>query len=262
MHDLERVVSEAVKIKRNRNENLGFSEGAIWALEQLLLARHHMLKQVYSHRVRLITDAMIFRGTSLAADEDIDVKRLFVYDGSKTFLDSWMALDDETMMRAVLGSRSLKGRSLFSDLRARKLHKQVARIDLKGMGDALISDRLSRLEGQDRAEVENEIADCLGIDLLMAEPWRVIVNLVSATKPVFGGERVRMDPSTILIQRETNEILKFSDHPEVVRIFPEYREYLDVYLPGSVFPDRGPDRERFLLESVERIRALLNSKFS
>ena len=44
------------------------SEG-IHALEQLLLAKQHMTQQVYHHRVRSISDAMIVRGIELAIDK-------------------------------------------------------------------------------------------------------------------------------------------------------------------------------------------------
>ena len=45
---------------------LAISDEGIYALEQLLLAKLHMTQQVYRHRVRSISDAMIVRGIELA----------------------------------------------------------------------------------------------------------------------------------------------------------------------------------------------------
>lgn len=61
--------------------SLAISSKAIYALEQLLLARYHMTQQVYWHRVSLISNEMIIRGISLAIDDNNEeMKQLYQYD--------------------------------------------------------------------------------------------------------------------------------------------------------------------------------------
>lgn len=150
-----------------------------------------MFRQVYGHRVRLIADAMIVRGICLAAGEDVDVKRLFEYNDSGEFLEQWLVQNDERLIRAVMESKSDKGRAMFACLLERRLHKRIARIDLRSeIKDLLTRDHISSLKGDDWTKVEALIADELNIGPLKAEPWKLIANLVTAAKPGLGGNEL------------------------------------------------------------------------
>ena len=65
-YDLEQII-ESCRIHKTEKDttNLVMSSAGIYALEQLLLARYHMIQQVYQHRVSLISDQMIIRGMAL-----------------------------------------------------------------------------------------------------------------------------------------------------------------------------------------------------
>ena len=54
------------------------NEHGRFALEQMFVAKHHMTQQVYSHRVRTITDAMIVRGLELAIEGGNEEIALYV----------------------------------------------------------------------------------------------------------------------------------------------------------------------------------------
>ena len=54
LYDLEKLI-ESCLITKRPNTPLAISSKGIYALEQLLLARHHMTQQVYWHRVSLIS---------------------------------------------------------------------------------------------------------------------------------------------------------------------------------------------------------------
>ena len=79
LYDLEKII-ESFLITERSNTPLAISSKGIFALEQLLLARHHMTQQVYWHRVSLISTEMIIRGLTLAIDGDnAEMKRLYQY---------------------------------------------------------------------------------------------------------------------------------------------------------------------------------------
>lgn len=78
--DLERIVNTVVQIKDGQETYMGIGEDGYWAVEQVLLAKHHMNLQVYRHRVRLITDAMLVRAIEIAIrDGHQDIKDLYQF---------------------------------------------------------------------------------------------------------------------------------------------------------------------------------------
>jgi uncharacterized protein len=61
-YDLPRLIESARIVgTRDTQTYLGFDIGGLWAVEGLLLARHHMWRQVYGHKTRLATDIMVTR---------------------------------------------------------------------------------------------------------------------------------------------------------------------------------------------------------
>ena len=70
--DLEKVIESLIKVEISREETqLGINREGIYSVEQLLLAKYHMNVQVYQHRVRRITDAMLVKGIEFAIEEGI-----------------------------------------------------------------------------------------------------------------------------------------------------------------------------------------------
>lgn len=112
-----------------QGKQLMISADGVHALEQFVLAKYYLTAQVYSHRVRLITDHMIVRGIKLGIDEDQieELEALYRYDGSEAFVKNYMQWDDARFMLAF-GNAKLKGKycqEIVSGLRSRKLLKQV-----------------------------------------------------------------------------------------------------------------------------------------
>ena len=105
------------------------SADGVHALEQFVLAKYYLTAQVYSHRVRLITDQMIVRAIKLGIEEDQneDLSRLYRYDGSETFVRNYMQWDDSRFLLAF-GNPTLKGmycHEIVERLRSRRLLKQL-----------------------------------------------------------------------------------------------------------------------------------------
>ena len=92
-YDLEKVIESCLidveetdhSVDIDKEEtSLAISSKAIYALEQLLLARYHMTQQVYWHRVSLISNEMIIRGITLAIDgRNRQMTKLYKYPKKK-----------------------------------------------------------------------------------------------------------------------------------------------------------------------------------
>lgn len=95
VYDVDRLISTYRSLNSDNDTIIAVSEDGVHSLEQFILAKYYMTTQVYRHRVRLITDAMIIRGLSLGISVDnIDfLQRLYDFDGSKKHIREWFEWD-------------------------------------------------------------------------------------------------------------------------------------------------------------------------
>jgi HD superfamily phosphohydrolase len=225
--DLDKIVESFRVLKTTRETYLTVQEDAIFAVEQLILSKHHMTQQVYGHRVRTITDAMIVRGLELAIETDNLIRRIYAYDGSKEHLDGYLTTDDAKISAAVLESSDSRARSIFERLRDRHLYKELAllRIDESEFPDALARDALLTLRAEDCRRLETELAKHLG----HAE-WEVIVQRRSVKNPAYwapGG----LDPEAITVISRDNVPKRLSQYDELVVAKLPAAERLQVIAP-------------------------------
>jgi len=168
-YDLDRLIDTATIIQAGGGETyLGFEDGGVWAVEGLLLARHHMHRQVYGHKTRIATDIMIERALSLGLREgalDEVAYEVASKDGrpqpDERFLKAYMEQTDEHVMHRLLAQTSAtSSRDLAERLLRRHLLRRNARVALHERRDEL-GIRLSAVLNLDKprlAELEESIA--------------------------------------------------------------------------------------------------------
>ena len=128
--DLQQLHKELQVVEDpSQGRQMMISSDGVHALEQFVLAKYYLTAQVYSHRVRLITDQMVVRAVALGIEEDgIDeLKALYSYDGSETFVRNYTQWDDARFM-LTFGEPRFKGKychELVNRLRRRRLIKQI-----------------------------------------------------------------------------------------------------------------------------------------
>lgn|GEM_PF-2054436 len=95
VYDVDRLISTYRSLNSDNDTIIAVSEDGVHSLEQFILAKYYMTTQVYRHRVRLITDAMIIRGLSLGISGDNIgfLQRLYDFDGSKKHIREWLEWD-------------------------------------------------------------------------------------------------------------------------------------------------------------------------
>jgi hypothetical protein len=71
-YDLPRLIESTHIVGNPETQTyLGFDIGGLWAVEGLLLARHHMWRQVYGHKTRLATDIMVTRALRAGVEQGV-----------------------------------------------------------------------------------------------------------------------------------------------------------------------------------------------
>ncbi|MCC7104579.1 MAG: HD domain-containing protein [Chloroflexi bacterium] len=233
--DLDKII-ESFLVQRSADESfLMVAESGVFAVEQLIVSKHHMTQQVYAHRVRAITDAMIVRGLELALSADERLQAAYRYDGTAGHLARYLELDDARVSEAVLQGPDPRAREIFRRLRERRLYKEVALIPLGEVPNAVVRNQLLKLNDDRRLVLEEQIAE-----LVHCEPWQVIVHRKTVKNPAYqdlGG----LDPEEIYYVRRNGVPAALKDHPELVMALHSASERIHVIAPHDPAP--GESRE-------------------
>lgn len=123
--DYVRFIDQAVAISAPPYTQLGFHWGGLWAVEGMLLARHHMHRTVYGHRNRLITDFMLRRGLRAAMDQGVIPFELLDPPTSANYdakVAAYMEWDDWSVFSKCVPSGGIAG-EMFTRLRDHRLLK-------------------------------------------------------------------------------------------------------------------------------------------
>ncbi len=226
-YDLEKII-ESCRVHR---KGLAISDEGIHALEQLLLAKHHMTQQVYRHRVRLISDAMIICGIELAIrDGNQQLDRLYRYDGTSEFITKYMEYHDERLVALLKQCCQEKARNIFERLYERRLFKMIGELSLKDVKNPIDKRRLHQVDGKHKRKWEEEIAEHLEIDADY-----VIVNKFQIHNPNYGGQSYSLNPEAIMIFDEKQSDLRSLGDYEIIIARPPADEVdleiVQVYAP-------------------------------
>ena len=212
--DLDKVIEE-LGIYRPRDSGgetfLVINEHGRFALEQMFVAKYHMTQQVYSHRVRTITDAMIVRALELAIEGgNEEIALLYSYDGTEEFVRGFLKYDDRTVFEAVMDGSEDRSKSVIRCLAERRLFKEISlrTIDEKNEQNSF---RLRRLKGltQDNQAVkrlESLLAQELG-----CSDWEVIVFPKAFKNPLYSIPVDDPDSVQVRTERELRSFSSFDD---------------------------------------------------
>ena len=231
-YDLEKII-ESCRIHYEEDESyLAISDGGIYALEQLLLAKHHMTQQVYSHRVRSISDAMIVRGIELAIEGNQEIEQLYRYNETSEFTENYIEYHDERLIDILKQCDQEKARNIFDRLYSRKLFKMIGELPLKDVDSAPAKRRLLQMHDNQKRRWEEQIAEYLEIS-----SDYVIVNKVHIRNPNYGSRSYSLNPEAIMIFDEKQSDLRslISYKTELILVRPPADEAdletVQVYAP-------------------------------
>ena len=206
MYDLEKII-ESCRVHCEEDEScLAINDEGIYALEQFLLAKHHMTQQVYSHKVRSISDAMIVRGITLAIQEkNQEIEKLYQYNRNNPseFIENYLEYHDERLIDILKRCDQEKARNIFDWLYRRRLFKKFGELPLKNVHSAPAKRRLLQMSTEQKLRWEEQIADHLKIDADY-----VIVNKLKIRNPNYGSRSYNLNPEAIMIFDKRNSDLR------------------------------------------------------
>lgn len=242
--DIPKVIESLRVIPDGEQTFLGVHEESIYALEQLVMARHHMNTQVYRHRIRAITDSMIVRGLELAVEEgNGEVHDLFAYDGSDEFVKNYVSYYDERLLSVVMATKDGNpSKDIFQRLFDRRLLRRCFELRLSDIPDVRVRTKLAEISRQTAKPVESKIAEALGY-----APALVIVNLLSIKNPTYRGPDIRLSFDGINVIDDSGRVRSLSDVQESIlntSTNVSTTEILQVYLPADDIADISDDKEK------------------
>ncbi|HTW90183.1 MAG TPA: HD domain-containing protein [bacterium] len=179
MYDLDQLIISLTTMPGDRGREMVVDEDGTHAVEQFVLAKYYIYSQVYAHKVRLVTDAMINRALRLGIDEDEveELRQVYAYDGSERYIAEYLQWDDEKLLRDFTNKEKYDGTKvceLLTRLRQRRLYKQAYHMQVANVPDAATRDALDGVEPDDKrlAALEEAV-----VAALAKKPHEVIISV-------------------------------------------------------------------------------------
>ena len=178
---------EVVTDPADGSKQLMVSADGVHALEQFVLAKYYLTAQVYSHRVRHVTDQMVVRAITLGIEEDKvePLRNLYTYDGQDNFIDNYKKWDDARFL-LEFGSESYNGgycHDIVRRLTERRLLKRVFDDRVSHLPEACRDKitSISKIENRkSRRDLEKKIAEIFAtagvkLDSLLTDPSNLVI---------------------------------------------------------------------------------------
>ncbi len=188
VYDYLRLINTLDHYSEGRDKLIAINEDGLHALEQFILAKYYMTRQVYRHKVRLITDQMIIRGIELGITRDHNetLRKLYTFEDSDNYLDNYLKWwDDKIINHLVFETSNGFAHDIFRRLYERRLLKKVFSVKVKDCPE-ITGTRRTVLQGITKKEnraVRNKLEEAISY-VLGTEPETTILNsyLVKSVK--------------------------------------------------------------------------------
>ncbi len=260
--DLDKVIESTVPVELGRDgTQLGIKEEGIHAIEQLLLAKYHMNVQVYQHRIRRITDAMLVRGMEFALKERIeDVENVYKFNNDSDYLSNFIRYDDTTLAHAIISKSNGWAKKYFKNIFNRKLFKEIFNIEInKGNFDDGILLMNARNPSNDQMEqICGRVAEILKVPREL-----VIIDRKSTSNPTFKDYRVKIAVEDIMVKTRLGKRKTFADVSEIFSnpsVDPE-KEMLYIYAPLDSITTRDK-RQDFIRANREDVMGIIKEELA
>ena len=211
---------------------------AIHSVEQYVLAKYYLTCNVYSHKVRLITDQMIVRAIVLGIEKDDnkELRKLYAFDNTEEFVKAYSEWDDARFMHEFcLAAKPSRCKDMLDRLRLRRLLKRVFSLETKTKEfPPEVVDTLKKIGKGENRELRQQLEARFASELEKVchgrvDPDEVIFHFFSRRSV-----RVvsRNDEKGIMIAREPKPVFFEQESPLFASIDPSYsEEFVEVYAP-------------------------------
>jgi uncharacterized protein len=231
LFDIRRLMNTLTSVQDSNDYHVGIEQDGVHSLEQYTLAKYYMATQVYYHKIRTLTDAMIKRGIELGIEEDNVqfLAKAFTYKDNDEFINAFIANHDDKLISDIITSSEcklsklvfsrLRERNLFTRVFSEKLNKMEITADIR---DTLIDINKKKCDLY-RKEIEKQIAK---INKIKCDPRLVIINSFTKSLARFSniseGQVSVKDKETIIPFEDNSQIFKSVDTSIRDHIFEVY----------------------------------------
>jgi HD superfamily phosphohydrolase len=218
-YDLDKMVETARAVSAAGETYLGFHQDGVYALEEMLLARYHMHRQVYGHKTRVGIDRMLVRSMTLGVEEGLLPRDVFCPPTrpDKNFVRDYLRWDDSQVTKTLCeGPEGSGAGRVMRALVERRLCKRALRFPAETLqttygnvvsGSILNpdADALKLLQ-----EVESAIAEAAQVD-----PCWVVLHWEDRKNPLSLPYSVRTKAQDIIVVDEKGKPSSFYALSEV-----------------------------------------------
>lgn len=161
----------------------------------------NMTMQVYRHKVRCITDAMIEEAINKAVEEGNDaVKGIYEYDGSDEWLNKYMLWHDELLLQEFSqDDRYPVSQEYFKMLRERRLFKRIFECRIDEIESSVTKDRFSQPSSNADfyADIRQQVAEAIG-----EQKEFVLVKHIGIKDPTFRSPGHKLTPEAVMVSTQ------------------------------------------------------------
>lgn len=260
VYDIHRMINTLDKHEDNGDQRLCITHDGVNALEQFILAKYYMIKQVYYHKTRVVSDAMLIRGVELGIDkDDIDfLKKLYIFEDTQEYLEHYLNWwDDKFFVDLLSDQRKGYANNIFKKLFERNLFKTIYSKDLKQIPSINVKkDLLLDINDPDNYNVRRKIEDMIA-NKINVEPEYVIINSIKVQSV---REMTRDSEGFVQVKKRDGMISNFVQESAVFRSIDESLKEttFEVYAPMSYSDrqDKNKKKKQFELTIEEILKEI------
>jgi HD superfamily phosphohydrolase len=211
--DADNLIVSLQRVDLPPISRLGISFEGVLTLDQFRLAKHFITHQVYRHRIRRVTDAMLIRAMQKSIESgDVEMGKLFTVEDSRKYIMLFLRHNDETVAEMLRKSKSPSAKDIQGMLDKRTLLKEVVRIRLHKPMDVNLYSKLLQIgkDQQLRKRLENALSrhlNCNG-DFVIVEKW-------DRKDPTFEPPHTQLRPEEIVVKTPEG-LRRYTDESSVI----------------------------------------------
>jgi len=258
--DIDKVIESLIPVDMSRTEKqLGIREEGIYSIEQLLLAKYHMNVQVYQHRLRRITDAMLVRGIEFSVNERIDeIEKIYKFKDNNNYFNNFIKFDDEAIVNSIIKQSNGWAGKFFERLKRRQIFKEIFQIEIcvENFDDSVLLNNASNPSENQIKNINEKVAAFLKISSEM-----VIIDIQNISNPTFKQQEVAINTSEIMV---INKLGKRKSFTAVSSIFHNpsiepKKQFIYIYAPLDEIDSRD-ERKMFINQNRDKIVNLIKEE--
>ena len=256
VYDLYRLINTLHKYKDNEDEHLCIKYDGVNALEQFVLAKYYMINQVYYHKIRRVTDAMLKRGIELGIENDnINfLKKFYFYKNEEDYFEHYLDWWDDKFF-VELSSKKHKGYSqtIFNKLYERDLFKIIYSIDLKQLRryiKAPLRRRILDIDSPENEKLKKKM-ELMIAKALKIEPKEYVIANSITIKSV--REMSRDSEGAVAVEKKNGKISNFEQESKIFQSIDEsLKEVLfEIYAPVGYKDQRDKSKKLEIISFLD-----------